>query len=818
MSKFLEDFLVTMPETQRKKLMELMNQSDQNMLRSPEQLKLELERLLNEIEKSNGGPTFQARQQNERIDSRSFNENMDEIAFDLASIFETSSVLDRFLTDNQQLSRSLLSDIQKKILTLQSSLKRYNLLVNGSDQFADVIHEQFNAETYTETDEKMLKVLRRDRYNNYLDSLYNTENIGDALQLAGIETIDQLKTRYGQKLSRIKVRNRIGYPSQNSEHGINKAIDGSLETYWAESVLVDEPIVQDINQVWEDSYSDIPSDGAICEVDIILNGITTVSNVQFDPFCAYPMEIISIHGYESEDRDGEIYELISPNHENPHQRSKKSVSLMNFQFPSVDIKRLRILIRQENYVKENYIINKDESQNMELWRKLSSSPELIDDFKDPNETIAEFDQKNEITGWNVYLQKLVDWAKSVNQPKVIESAKQAMKTISTGDYKNPLLLKLQALTPKAQKEMEKDDSLTQSWKAVNKLSYLYGAYDIAVFGRKYHNESIYVSKPLPLSSNSSMLSLETDEKHYNVSIGDEQQTARITDIEYYMTCKKNPITTDWFPILPINKKYVQGELLSGNMVVGIPTEFKQYEENGNPLMVYSFRFPIVSDKTVTLRRNGVPMNERTYVISNNGKQIGIFAKYYNSSSIYTVDYKPNDSAWFVKLDETKGILPTQFINDNGKTGEYFDRTDYDNKIQLKHKPYIFRKDFFKYNEDDLSYEQDNNKLKAVSPDFPIIVRVDGEEFLNITDYLNNSYDAERLLDNDGKSFAQIGNTIIFGEPIDGRSLENVTVDYYYVTTDIRMKAILRRNSTEHNSITPALYSYSIRCQSFDQED
>lgn len=829
MSKFLDDFLITMPTTQRRKLLELLDlKRKEGLIRSDYELQAELERLLTDLNGREGGPTFQARPQKEKIESKSYNSNMDEIAFDLATLFDASATIDRLMQDNKQLSRSLLFGIKKNIFSLQSKLERYKMLMKNTDGFLDGIHEQFNAPEYTETDEKILQTLRKGRFDKYLDATYSAENVGDALQLAGVETVDQLKNNYGKRLARMEVLNRTGFPSSNPEHGTDKAIDGSLDTYWAESILVDQPIVQNINDLWKNDYTDIPKDGAICEIQITLNGITTVSDIQFDPFCAYPMEIISIYGYETEDMGGQVYELISPNHENPHQRSKKSVNQMTFQFPSVDISKIRMLVRQENYVKENFIVNKDEQQNMELWKKLSSNPDLIEDYKNPNETIAEFDKKNEVTGWSVYLENLKQWASSVNETGVIEASKRAMETIRTGDYKNPMLLKLQALSSDKQKAIEENEELKQAWTAVNKLSYLYGAYNISVFGRKYRNESIYITKPLPLSTNATRISLETNEKHHDINIGPEikdpltgknQQydTARITDIEYYMTHKKNPSAKDWKAILPIGKTYVQGELLSGNLMQDSYPELDEYTKSGQSLIRYSLRFPVVSDRTLVLRRNGVIMNPNTYVLSNDGKVIGIISKYYTSSSIYTVDYKPTDDAWIVNLDESVDITPTQYIDKSGETGEFFATADMNSSITLKHKPYLFRKDLFSYNEDENLYNQDDEKLSSSSPEFPMIVRVNGEEYKNVTNYATNTYDVERLTENEGKTFAQIGNTIVFGKPIDDTPIQNITVDYYYVATDIRMKAILRRNSVEDESVTPALYSYHIRCQSYDQE-
>lgn len=815
MSKFLDDFLITMPTTQRSKLMELLEmRQKEGLIRSDQELQAELERLLRTIESRQGGPTFQARLQKDKTDSTSYNANMEEIAFDLATLFEASSTIERLMGDNKQLSRSLLTSIKKQVFSLQSKLERYKMLMKNTDGFIDGIHESFSAPEYTEADEKVLQTFRKDRFEQYLDGTHNAEHVGDSLQLAGVETIDQLKTNYGRRLARVEILNRTGHASENPEHGIDKAIDGSLNTYWAESILVDQPIVQNIDDLWDNDYTDFPKDGAICEMQITLNGITTVSDIQFDPFCAYPLEVVSIYGFETEDMGGIVHELISPNHTNPYQRSKKSVNQMTFQFPSVDVSVIRMLIRQENYVKENYIVNKDEQQNMELWQKLSSNPQLIDDYKNPNETIAEFDKKNEVTGWAVYLEKLTEWATSMNATGIVEAAKTAMETVRMGDYKNPMLLKLRALAPNKEAELDAGSELAKSWNAVNKLSYLYGAYNLSIFGRKYRSKSIYISKPLALSSNATRISLETAEKHHDLEVGKAGEAARITDIEFYVSYKKNPIATDWHAILPASKQYVQGELLSGDLIQGTPPEFEKLKDS---IVTYSLRFPSVSDRTLVVRRNGVVMSPSTYVVSDDGQKIGIYTKFFTASSVYTADYKPHDSAWFVDMDESIGITPTQFINKNGETGEFFMGADLNSSLTLKHKPYLFRKSLFSYKEEDSVYEQESQKLSAASPEFPMIVRVNGQEYKNITNYATNTYDAERLTEYDGKTFAQIGNTIVFGRPIDGSKLENITVDYYYVATDIRLKAILRRNSPEDESVTPALYSYHVRCQSFDQE-
>ncbi|WP_067923581.1 hypothetical protein [Alicyclobacillus shizuokensis] len=809
MASYLDQFMLTMPATQRQKLLELLQLKQQlGYIKSEYELQLELDNLLKQLDARDGKPTFQARTQSGITNSTAYNQNFEEIAFDLNVLFGASDTIDRLLRDNQLLSRAALSDIRKQIFAMQSKLEQLKLTMKNTDGFVQGVHEQFNVPQYTETDEQTLSLLRQDRFGQPVPAIYNAQVVGGALQLASSESFDALRTAYGSNIATIKVRNRVGPVATDNSHPVEYAIDGSTESYWAEAVLVDAPIQQDISNLWSHDYHDYPKDGALCELEIDLGGITTVSEITFDPYCAYPLEVVAIHGYESTDYDGQMYELISPTHPNPYQRSQSSTTEMTFQFPSVDISKIRILLRQENYVKVNYIVSQDQVNDMQLWNQIAQSDAstTIPDKAAPGQTVAEFDQVNQITGWNTYLNALEQWASQQGDKasNLIQSARTAMNVIRTGNYQNPMALTLRAVDPNA--TLPSDPELQKSWVPVSKLEYLYGAYDISINGRQYESMSVYVSKPLPLPGNIKNISIDTQEKHYDIPM-DQGDQARITDIEYYITYKKNPDVEAWKPILPISKEYVVGELLLGRS-----SDVDYPELSGT--MWFTLRFPAISADTVAVRRNGSPMDSMTYVLSDDGKALGIYPQYYSASSIYTVDYKPADSAYVVSLDASSGVEPVQFINDNGDTGEFFETVDGDNTVTLKHEPFIYRSDLFTYDQDAALYTQDDSKLSPANPYYSVRVMVNGVEYENITDYTTGTFDREKLQTaNGGKCFAQIGNKIYFPT---GQQLTNIVVDYFYLTTDIRLKAILRRNAAGYESVTPALYEYSVRCQTYDQ--
>ena len=817
MSKFLDKFLVTMPAMQRKKLTDIIEmKKDSGQLRTEAQIKAEFERMLQDIEKRNGSITFQARHQGGQSNSAAYNSNIEEIAFDLASLFAASEAVDRLLFDNSQLARSLLSNINKQVQTLQTRIERYRMLVQNADAHIDGIFEHFKIPELTETYEEILRTYRTDRFDKEYSSIYNAEHVGDSLQLASVQSEDKLRGTGGKKPSTIKVTKRMGNYHADTKHSAEFAIDGSLDTFWAEAAIADAPISRNDSSHWRLDYRNVAStNGAFCEFEINLNHASEVTDIHFDPYCAHPIEIVSIYGYETEENDGKGYELVSPSHPNPHQRSRKSTNKMSFQFPAVVISKLVFLIRQENYTKENYLVDVNRQQDADMWEKLTTKGDLIPDMKDPNETMASFNKKMDITGWTTYLNALEKYGKEKKDPSIIEMARSAMEVVRLGDFTNPLLVKLNSLKKEDRVEIEKDEMLSKEWIAMNQFSYVYGAYDISIYSRKYISRSFYVSKPLPISSNSVKLTLSTEEENHDVFVRPAIKS-RITDIEYYLTYKKNPANEDWVPVLPLEKQYVECELLAGD-VGGDSKVFSDYERStAKKLITYTLRFEMVSPSTLVIKRNGIPIDRNTFLISEDNKRIGIKEEFFSSSSIYTVDYKTSDEAYEVVIDE-RNVPPIQYIDSNGETGEYFANANQDNTITLKHSPYLFRKDIFSYNEDELKYDTVEEQVQMSNPTFPINVRVNGKDFYNVTDYTGNSYNEEDLKKNEGYSFAQVGGKVYLGRPIDGHEIKDIRIDYHYIATDIRLKAILRRNSTENQSITPSLYSYKIKAQSFDQK-
>lgn len=811
MSKFLDDFLLTMNKEQAAILKNIYSQEAVGLgILDKEGLQESLNRLRSQIEKSKDF-SFEGRHQSGKINSENHNQNMEEIYFDLKVLFNISSEIDSYLKDHLNLTQSGVQLLEQQLNAVKNRVTQLELILNKNTSYDEVIHETMTAPNYLETNSNEMLTYATERFNEPTKEDSYAQLIGNGVVLASHLSEDQVKTNMGRKLADIQVKTKTGYSTVIDGHEIDKAFDSSKESYWAENILVDEPIEQTELSGWtiEKKYDDLT--GALCQLEIRLDAVSTVSDIHFDPFCSYPIQIVDITGYENKDFGGKSYSLIAVDHENENQQSQISNKKMIFRFPSKEIGSLRITIRQENFTRENYLMKKSDIQNMQMWNKLSSNDELLEATKNPNETMAEFNRKLEITGWSTYIDALKEWATDTKEQGVIAATTTALNKIKTGNFNKGLSLQLQDLK---NGENLVPDSLQEEWIATNKTSYIYGAYNISIYGRKYKQSSVYVSKPFNLSSNSKKITLSTKENQV-IEYSQQDGTQKIlTDIEYYLTAKKNPTSDEWIPILPLEQKIVRNEMLLGDSLNG---DYPELKANGRSIQ-FGLRFGTVSKESVAIKKNGIAITKEQYIVSDDGKKVALLANYYDPSASYTVSYRPIDKAYYFDTEEDLMLQPIIYTNKQGQTGERFYDVKAGSTLKLENKPYLSRSFLFEKNKKDESYKQKENVLSTHSIEYPIQIWVDKKSLLNITDYDSNSYDPERLKENNGYTFAQIGTSIILGAPEDTQGVfKEVVIDYHYIINSVRMKAILRRTTLSNDSVTPEILEYTIQCINKDLE-
>lgn len=302
---------------------------------------------------------------------------------------------------------------------------------------------------------------------------------------------------------------------------------------------------------------------------------------------------------------------------------------------------------------------------------------------------------------------------------------------------------------------------------VTKYEYNYGFYNIGCFNSHYDRTGFYVSKPIQLLSNVKKIELETDELHQLDSNGN-----MVTDIEYYITGAKNPTTSEWIPILPKNKKVIESETL--------------FIQGGTRAY---FRFE--AEEVYTIMKNGVPIPENSpeyYLEKNNitGKYWCVMIFNYDYDAVYSVKYMPVDGSEVIDLSK-KNTTSVESFESKGESS-----------IVLENNPHVDSTDnYCSILLTDLNEVGDGQNINAVNV----------TEVTNPSEsYKNFDYKTSQI------QYYILKNVIYFNKPI--KSGQMIDVTYRHLITNIRTKAILRRNTFKDGWLTPALKEIKYNVETF----
>lgn len=796
MGKFLEDFLKTMPTIQRDSLKQIL-EVEKGSLTAYERnvVKSQIESLIARVSEDRNY-SFKGRQQEGKADSRKHNANMEEISFDLRVLFKLLNTIDQYMSNHLNLTQSELQSIQKSVYALRKELDRIRLLLRKGDHISEYIHEDFKVPEWTEVDRNQLRSLLKGRSNDSLEESYLAQVNGEGLVLSTDALQDQLTTSYGRVMGNIQV-NRISVrDSMVKDHDISQAIDSSLETYWMEHIMVDSPIEDQnaFSATTGNKYKGVG--GAIVEVEIQLDHLVPLSDITLHPFTNYPLEVYEIHAWSNRDFHGTRHTLVDSS------KRRSSTEAMTFQFPTITVGTLVIVLRQVNYTKENFLVNTKDLRDAELWNRLTE--DVVEQFVNGEEDIDQMNIRNQITGFSLY------------QDAMKKYAKELLENVTEKDFDKILESVRKGLTP-SHMQLTFDKDIVEgrpetTYREIKKYSYVIGAYHIALNSRSYKESSVYITKSLPISVNANRLSLDTVEEHLSTYKENSYSDSVQSSIEYYLTTSKNPGLKDWYPLCPMNTKRIEGERLMGDFIPEVSSLFRT-----SVYQVHSLRFKSLTNTQMFLRRNGDLLPQQAFAISTDGLKIGIKEEYFSPGSIYTVSYVPEHSAYLLDLKNVSGIDPTQFTNEQGEIGERFQNIIPGQTLSLSYTPLVIRP--YLLNEDKKTKRVEQIEAIQDTPDIrlPIHVWADDERLLDVTNYASATFDPDRLHENEGYTFAVINNKIYLGTPYNRAIYKQVTVDYRYILMNIRLKAILRRNTNDDDSVTPILKKYTLRIETKDLE-
>lgn len=363
-------------------------------------------------------------------------------------------------------------------------------------------------------------------------------------------------------------------------------------------------------------------------------------------------------------------------------------------------------------------------------------------------------------------------------------------------------------------------------KSITKFEYLYGIKHLELKHMQYQDKSIYVSKPISVSGNVMQVSMQAVEEH---PIFDELGGAaadRQTSIEYYIASvgtNPNPTLNEWYPILPEEDKTVKSELLMFGTARTAELRFHA--------LISSKEAPIVY-------KNGLKMKSNEWSFADGGKKVQLLIDK-EPTAIYTINYTPNASfynPWTIDINQ-KGGKPVKH------TQLFPAGTNHNKTIVLEKYPYV------NYEKINGTTNYDSNvgdyvPIKVTLKDAGIIGIENGKRvtYKNVQPYngtteqkaytknINNyktgihqelkpySIDPETAYA--GLEYYHEADKLYFSETFNKADIyvnekeshgnATIAVEYEYLSSDFRMKIIMRRNSTDENTLTPVVHEYALK--------
>lgn len=749
----IQQSTASIDDTRRKMLFNLLKERYKNQEVPEYFIEQEAEFYLSTIQE--GKPILTVREQEELTNADFINQELLEYEIDIHAVYQQLDHVSQQLSQHQKLNESVLNDVRIRIKKVDERLEELgHLLRNDSahsvfyETFLDYNSMEKDSSFYTDRD----GTLFAPAYYLTLDAYQNS------LKLPTLYTENKLVNFAGVKLANINITKQLGsgfIRTRNPEHDINKAIDTSMGTYWQETILVDEPL--EVNLGLDYYGTDF---GATCEMEIVFDYVSKVNEVTFTPFTEYPIEVISILVYTTDSNEEKAFELVSPK---AIRKNKETTDVISYQFQDVVAKRIKVLINQQHYVKQDLLLNVDDKTLVDAWLKSQEHVEI--EHTKIFRPIYQ-DQQEMHPQW-------MNMTRYLQEHNIVD-------------------------------EIQRYEDMDEGNKIhVSKYEYQYGMYNIAVNSNEYFHNGVFVTKPL-INSNVHIATLEVDEEHPIL----EEIKMPVTSVEYYMADVENPTPADWFPVLPSNIKNVISERL-----------FFSFQE-GN----YQARTRFGVDFLNNIRKNGDPLLAHVDYMTS-GRTVTILS--YDPSAIYTADYKPLSDAYqvdFLKKYTITEFLPEENRTRQRvvpkKYIEEFTELTNGSQIELSYYPFIDKDQLnqqeFTWNPTYLANEYMPFKVRLQLPDGTYVdQKVDqwdnAELFItNRTDYFDSNRSLLEPFNGSNYQYRIERNLIRFNTKLPEGT--RVNVEYPYLTGPIRLKTIMRRNLNEVEGLTPFLHEFKVGFQ------
>lgn len=476
------------------------------------------------------------------------NDDMERIQIDLLLRFKQMDQVFLSIDRHKELHSAIISNLKTNVSSLTDEVMMLkDVAMQLSDDIVKV--ENFrNSDSISQNPD-----LYTDDYGNPIDYSYRVayDEIAESVKIPKLVSINKLINTNGQRMAIVGINKQIGSGLaniKNPNNSIDKAIDTDMTTYWEETLLADEPINVELDIIKYHKHNF----GALCEVEITFSSMTEFNEISLSPYGAYPIDVIAIKKYTTDQPDREedeiikahgnlsSIEIVSPKHHGA-LGSKSAKEAITFQFPTVIAKRIRIIIAQKHYIKNSFIYDKNQYEKNDLWFSASKPVDV---------TL----RANQQGLYNVKAILERQWVLFTNMLTKV-------KKLSNINIEEILFPKSTKLSP------------------MTKYEYTYGLYNIGVEENNYKNIGVYVSNPIAISDNIGAIVFEATEEKYD----DEHE------IKYFVSFVTKPSGEDWLEIRNGESINLLDKLKVGELEYTIQNE-KFFGTRGNAISLNHIPF------------------------------------------------------------------------------------------------------------------------------------------------------------------------------------------------------------------------------------
>lgn len=699
------------------------------------------------------------RLQEDLTNADDYNQTAYEIYLDIITTFGYVNKIYNAINSHQQLNESIINTLYSSVAALNDKLDEYEAVI-GTAGSPDCFVEGFRTQNYQEPD----KSYYTERYGEIMPlSTYvrfNSEQENITLNYTRQQNVMVYKS--GVQLGKISLSKQYGagfIKAYNSEAKLENAIDTSASSYWSETILSDAEMkivgeeFENVNGLGKTnrSFYDLPR-GAMCEICLTFEALAKINEVVLRPFGNFPLDVIAIRYSLTDDEDDDVYDIVSPDNKEYEWLNGESISQeYAFHFPQITCKKLYILVNQLHCIKKTFMISCNQMFKNELWFNATY---------DTNNNAA---MENTSVFAPLYLDRAADnpvW-------KYINNKMVTNKTLDIND----LLI-----------------NNNDKYLPVTKYQYTYGFYNIAPNFVEFQKAGIYVSQEIEVDGPIDTIKLYSEEEHFRTTDGHIA-----TDIEFYITTKKNPSYQDWKPICPYNKDYIYKELLQLDYAY---CYLRHTAVCGN-VVTYNAKGEqsVVMIRPVLYLNDIVMIEDADYILryDKDNNVIAVEISNIDHFALYTISYQPTDSSKELSLISNDEPIPSssyEEIMGNG-TGCY----------ELESYPFYSR----------INPTLTSSYLKIIDITTNKVLNQTNQEdsaILCVTNKENPSESYKNFIANSNKiQYYTNGRYIYFNQPIN--SLQKMEFNYPSFDCKIRLKIILRRNTKRDSWITPVLNKYKL---------